>query len=741
MARFKIISTRWRSAESGWSVLNAVLEGEKGECAVVGHFPPLERGEELDVEGEWGNHPKYGRQFKAKSFTIAQPSEGEGVVRFFASGSFRSIRTKRAEAIVAHFGPLAIEILRKEPKRIGEVPGFGRRSVKLFLEDWEQLSTWREALMLLTSAGIGSSLSTRICKHYGEETLEVLRKNPYQLCDTIWGVGFGRADKIALANGLPIDSVERLEAALIHTLQLSTLDGHTYLPREQLLQKGATLLQGATSRAQGVDEERLSLFAEQLYEELPQVLQNLTTQEKLINSEGAIYLPQLHRDELTVAEWVRVALQRRARSIDPARLERALTRWSSAEGVDLDPLQRQAVLRAARAPLYLLTGGPGTGKTTALKGLVYLLGSAGVELLLAAPTGRAARRMSEVTGLNALTIHRLLEFDPKAYTFRRNQNNPFFNKCLIVDEISMVDLSLMASLLKALDSNCTLILVGDADQLPSIGPGTLFRDLLSYDKIESTRLMTIHRQGADSAIALNAQRINRGEMPRAVEAEGVEGNFHLIATHSAEESRDQLLSLVTEIIPEKYGVHPIDDIQVLIPMHKGILGTEELNRALQERLNPHGRKFRIGPVDLCEGDKVMQFKNDYESNIFNGDIGRIVGEKKNEPAAIIDFGEWVAITAEKIDQIGLAYASTIHKSQGSEYPIVVVALDRSHHRMLQRTLLYTAVTRAKKEVFLIGPPAAILQAVKSEPTVQRYSRLPELLRQGEDFLLHLHEEP
>ena len=725
----EILGTRYRQERSGWSVLSVRLKGEKKKVAAVGVFPPLENGEWAELEGEWTEHPQYGPQIKVSSFRPMDAQGGEGIVRFFASGNFRNVGQGRAKAIYARFGDKAIDLLRDDPSRIRDVPGFSARMAAAFVEDWNAAAGSRDALVLLMEAGVGPATAQKICAHFKDAALEALRENPYGICDEIFGVGFSTADRIARTLGTDVLHPRRMRAGFLDRLKHAATEGHLFLRREQLLARTRDLL---VSNTRFDDEDGANLFLERLEEQLPAELEEAERGQLLVESEEAVYLPLLYRAERTVADWISGALRNPMPDFPREDLERALDLWAERESIRLDGCQRDAVLEAATSPVFVLTGGPGTGKTTTLRGLVELLSRFGRKFLLAAPTGRAAKRMAEVTGEEAKTVHRLLEFDPHANRFGRNETNQFRGKTLIVDESSMIDVPLMSSIVRALGPGCSVVLVGDADQLPSIGPGTLFRDLLQCSSIPSARLSVIHRQGADSMIPRNAVRINSGEMPEEI-ADDSATNFHVRWTRSAEETRALLLELVSEEIPKRYGAHPMRDVQVLLPRHHGVLGTDDLNAELQRRLNADNPPFRVGGLELRRGDKMMQQRNNYDLNVFNGDVGAVVGIDPAARKVQIDFGEVVSLGVEELDDVRLAYACTIHKSQGSEYPFVVVALDPEQGKMLQRTLLYTAVTRAKSHVFLIGSRLAALRAVQHEPTERRNGRLRELLAAGDDF--------
>ena len=733
--RCRILATRWRNPENGWSVLAAKVDGEPGTVSLVGFFPEMAEGETVDVEGDWTEHPKYGRQIKATSFKPVETRDADGVRRFFASGRFRNIGQARAAAIADHFGPDAVEILKADPGRIREVPGIGRRYVAAFVEDWEALGSSRDVLLLLTAAGVGAATAQRICGAYGNNAMAVLRDDPYLLCEEVWGVGFAIADRIARSLGTdPLDA-RRQTAAILRVLGEATGEGHLFLRRDPLLARARDLLAKNTPFENEADAAD---FLERIVDALPGTLDETERERKTVRVDDAVYLPRLYRCEKRVAEWALDAMRREVPGGDPRELAETLRRWEASESIELDPCQREAILKACGSALFVLTGGPGTGKTTTLRGVVALLRAAGRRILLAAPTGRAAKRMTEVISLEAKTIHRLLEYDPVGNLFGRNADNPFADCTLVVDESSMIDVPLMASLVAALGRGCSLMLVGDADQLPSVGPGTLFRDLLECPQVPSARLDVIHRQGADSEIPVNAMRIHRGEMPEA-NPDDAKTNFHLRYVRRAEEARELLVRLVTEEIPMRFGVDPMRDVQVLLPMHKGILGTESVNEELQRRLNSASPPFRSGDLELRRGDRVMQQKNDYDHNIFNGDLGTVAGFDPRSGKVQVDFGELVELDAKEMRDVKLAYACTIHKSQGSEYPVVAIALDRSHAKMLQRTLLYTAVTRAKSHVFLIGTREAVAQAVRHEPTERRNGRLSELLASGNEFFSYLRD--
>ena len=681
-------------------------DGASAPISIVGALGGLREGEHVRLIGRTQQSPKHGDQFRVDAGYPLLPHTAAGIRAYLASGRVQGIGPRLAERLVAKFGADTLRVIEHEADRLGEVDGIGpERSRQLqmaFLDGRSQ----REALVFLAGQSVPPGLSVRIWKRYGEHTIPMVRENPYRLAEEVRGVGFLTADRIARAAGFPPDSPARAAAALVHTLNDAGDEGNVYLPRARLLERVAELL--------GVAEAA------------PPVLALLIEEGRLIADDEAIYLRWQHQAEVEAAWRLRDLLGAPVLRL-PADAAAAFERQT---GMVLADAQRRAIEAAADAPVFVLTGGPGTGKTTIVRALVHLVEAAEGKVLLAAPTGRAARRLGEATGKSARTLHRLLEFSPQENGFLRNAGEPLEATCVIVDEASMIDQQLLVALLRAIPLGTRLVFVGDADQLPSVGAGNVLADLLASGVLPSVRLTEIFRQARESRIVTNAHRILHGEPLVASDPLDEKADFFVVQAESPEKAIDLIGQLVATRIPTRFGFDPLDDVQVLAPMHKGLCGAQALNERLQSLLNPNGEVFTRGGRTYRVGDKVMQIRNDYERDVFNGDIGRI--EARSEKGLVIRFDERrVDYDGESLDSLVLAYACTVHKSQGSEYPAVVVPVLGEHWIMLQRNLLYTAVTRGKKLVVLVSQPRAVHRAVTNDQRQARCTQLARRLRTGE----------
>jgi len=705
----------FHNSDTGYSVLRLKVKGMTQLQTVVGTLPPLHEGETVLFTGEWIEHPKFGRQLQAKSCQTYTPESENGIIRFLSSGIFSGVGPKTAERIVAHFGSETLNILENTPKRIREIPGFGQKKCAAFLESWEENSQSRKVMIWLNEFEIPPGTAMRIFKRFGNNTRPMIEENPWVLAREIYGIGFRRADQIAAKMGFAANSAYRIEAGLEYTLQQASAEGHVFLPRIELLRRTAALLQ---LNPHGDDAPLL-----------PDTLGHLVSSGRVELHDEDCYLPRMYQYELKSAEWIssRAALSHPLKNNN---LQHHLQSFESKFGLKYSEEQSRCIISAVESTVFILTGGPGTGKTTTLRGILHLLDKRKENTLLAAPTGRAARRMGEVCGKEARTLHRLLEYSPAEHMFLRNEENPLEADRVIVDEMSMVDISLFYALIKAMPPRASLILIGDADQLPSVGPGNVLRDLLSCPEIQSVRLQTIYRQAAASAITVNAHKINHGEMPD----NAPEADFHMIQPRGDQSPGELIAQLVTQEIPRDLpDLNPREDIQVLTPMKQGPAGTLELNRVLQDACNPHGTERSFFGIPFRVGDRIMQTRNNYELGIFNGDTGFILHFDKREKETVVDFeGRPLRIPWNDMDQLLPAWAMTIHKSQGSEYPAVVLLLDSAHHIMLQRNLLYTAVTRAKRKVWLVSHPRNILTAVRTHKIHRRYTRLTQRISGGQE---------
>jgi exodeoxyribonuclease V alpha subunit len=713
----------YANEDTGYTVAR-VDAGRGGDLVtVVGALLGAQPGESIRMRGRWGSHPQYGKQFHVEDYTTVLPATIQGIRRYLGSGLIKGIGPVLADKIVTHFGADALEVIETQPERLIEVPKLGPKRTRLIADAWEEQKVIKEVMVFLQGVGVSTSIAVRIYKQYNDKSIDVVRTEPYRLASDVWGIGFRTADTIAKAVGIPHDSPQRIKAGLQFTLSESTGDGHCYLPEQRLIAEAVKILQVDTGLvidylAELIDEE--GVVREIVPEDEPEV---------------AIYLLPFHRAEISVAGQLRKLLsagEDRLPSFQNVDWDRALAWLGKRTGAELAPEQEQAVRLALTSKVAVLTGGPGCGKSFTVRSIVELAVAKQARVVLAAPTGRAAKRLSELTGHEAGTIHRLLELKPggdAAY----DKERPLEADLVVVDEASMVDLLLANKLVKALAPGTHLLLVGDVDQLPSVGAGEVLRDLLAPDtRIPHVRLTQIFRQAQESGVVTNAHRINAGKHPLT---KGLT-DFFLFSVDDIEETAALTVDIVANRIPKKFGLDPRRDVQVLVPTHRGPAGAGALNTLLQEALTPSkpnlperrfgGRVFRVG-------DKVTQIRNNYdkgENGVFNGTLGVVTGLDAEEQKLVVrtDEDEEVGYEFAELDELTHAYAVTIHRSQGSEYPCVVIPITTSAWMMLQRNLLYTAVTRAKKLVVLVGSAKAIGQAVRTASTGRRHTALDHRLR-------------
>lgn len=703
----------FHSEESGFCVLRIKVRGQRELATVVGSAASVTAGEYCECDGAWINDRKHGLQFKAATLRIVQPSTLEGIERYLGSGMVKGIGPHFARTLVRAFGERVFDVIEDNPDALLDLPGIGPKRRERVTRAWAEQKVIREIMVFLQSHGVGTARAVRIYKTYGDESVARVTENPYRLALDIRGIGFKTADLIAQRLGIAPDSLMRAQAGVRHVLQEIAADGHCAALREDLAAKAAALLEIPPP----VIEQAIA--AEIAEDHLV---------EEAIDERPALLLTPLQRAELGIAASIRrlgltpPAWQR----IDP---ERAIPWVEEQTGFRLSPSQHAAVAKAINAKLTVITGGPGVGKTTVVNSILKILAAKGVAMLLAAPTGRAAKRLAESTGREARTIHRLLEFDPQTLGFKRDQYSPLDTALLVVDECSMVDTVLMNQLLRAVPNQAAVILVGDVDQLPSVGPGAVLADIIASGTVETVRLTEIFRQAKSSRIIVNAHRINEGKTPAAPAPDDHDSDFYLIRCEDPEQIQDRLIRVVTERIPARFGLDPIRDVQVLTPMNRGGLGSRALNVALQQQLNPAAepRINRFGWT-YAPGDKVIQLVNDYDKEVFNGDIGRVDAIDEEEGLIRIRFDERpVDYEIDELDEVALAYATTVHKAQGSEYPAVVIPLATQHYTLLERNLLYTAVTRGRRLVVLVAEPKALGMAVARVGSNKRLTRLRERL--------------
>ncbi|MFV0546214.1 MAG: ATP-dependent RecD-like DNA helicase [Bacteroides sp.] len=693
----------YQNAENGYSILKVNVKGYKDLVTIVGHLLDVPVGSVLLCEGDWKVDKKYGSQFVVDSWEEVMPATIYGIEKYLGSGLVKGIGPKYARLIVAKFGLETIEVIENDIDRLHEVSGIGQKRVEKIRESWEKQKDIKNVMLFLQGYGVSTAYAAKIYRQYGKHSIDKVKENPYRLADDIWGIGFKTADGIAAKMGYEKNDLRRCRSGIFYTLSQLSNDGHVYADEEQLLTSAKELLEA--------DESSVS-----------EAMNQMIGANDLILDGEAIYLPPFYYAECGTANRLRALLDAKEKRND--RLSFDLEGVSKVTGMEYDEIQIAAIQQAVESKVMVLTGGPGTGKTTTTQGIIATLKTAGLSILLAAPTGRAAKRMSEATGMEAKTIHRLLEFNPMD-GYKRNDENPLEGDVLIVDECSMIDLILMNNLMKAIPTDMRLILVGDIDQLPSVGAGNVLRDIIDSQQIPVVRLTRIFRQAQSSRIVMSAHAINNGRFPDT--SNGKETDFFFIKMEDQVQVAENIVRLVKERLPQAYYL-PSSKIQVLTPMQRGHVGASSLNLALQEALNPIKTGLNRGGYSFRKGDRVMQVRNNYEKEVFNGDLGYVEEVDLEERTLMARFDDkLVEYEVSELDELVLAYATTIHKSQGSEYPIVVMPVLMSHYVMLQRNLIYTGITRAKKICVLIGSSKALGFAIRNLSVLKRNTKLKERL--------------
>ena len=699
----------YHNAENGFCVLRVKARGQRDLVAVVGHAAAINAGEFISATGWWITDREHGLQFKAASVTTTQPTTLEGIEKYLGSGMIRGIGPVYARALVGAFGDAVFDLIEQEPHRLREVTGIGAKRAARIVAGWADQKAIREIMLFLHAHGVGTSRAVRIFKTYGQDAVALITENPYRLARDIRGIGFRTADQVASRLGIAKEAMIRVRAGLSFGLAEATGQGHCGLPVAELTRSTSELIEVGAGLIG--DALRLELGDGELMADT-------------LDGEACVFLAGLYRSEQAIAERLRL-LSRGRPSWPVIDAVRAIPWVEGRTGLALAPSQREALTLAIDAKVLVITGGPGVGKTTLVNSILKVLGAKGVRVELCAPTGRAAKRLGESTGLEARTVHRLLEADPGTGGFKRGKAHPLDCDLLVVDEASMVDVPLMRALLLALPDNAALLLVGDVDQLPSVGPGQVLADVIASGAVPVVRLTEVFRQAAQSRIITNAHRINQGQMPELTAPDG--SDFYFVEAAEPEDALRKLLAVVRDRVPVRFGLDPVRDVQVLCPMNRSSLGARALNIELQRVLNPPGdqRVERFGWT-YGPGDKIMQVTNDYERDVFNGDLGIVTGLDMEEGVLTVSFeGREVEYGFGELDELVLAYATTIHKAQGSEYPVVVIPLMTQHYAMLARNLLYTGVTRGKRLVVLVGQRKALAMAVRNAGGRRRWSKLRE----------------
>ena len=773
----------YENPDTGYTVGRLSARAHAELITVVGNLASVNPGESLLLRGDWVDNARYGRQFQIEKYETILPANVVGLRKYLGSGLIKGIGPKMATRIVQRFGMDTMDIIEHTPEKLARIPGIGKHRVKIIKEAWEAQREIKNVMLFLQSHDVSTTHAAKIYKTYENDAIAVVTENPYRLADDIYGIGFVTADTIAQKLGIDKDAPHRVQAGIKYVLSQKADEGHVFQYHDDLVEACQTMLEQEpkaiaegvhaliekeevmvpdftdplhTDEAVAVDETRDSYETSHQQETLP-----TDNRQPTIDNHAAIYLAPFYYAELGVANQFLRLLSNESKDSNYDGTKQAsfvtdaiLTELEQDMGIRFALQQREAIHTAMTARAMILTGGPGTGKTTTTVGMIRLFEAQGRHITLTAPTGRAAKRLSETTGGEAKTIHRLLEFSPQINGFKRNRQNPLDTDVVIVDETSMVDLVLMNRLMQAIRPGTTLILIGDVDQLPSVGAGSVLKSLIDSRRISVIKLTEIFRQAQESMIVMNAHRINKGDFPELTG--DTDRNFFFMEADDPDEIVKLICSLIADRLPQHYDYHPIDDIQLLCPMRRGVLGTENLNKRLQEVLNLEStapaavhpfEKMRFGPQNYRQvpqfpgrsrtaggfhiGDKVMQVRNNYDYDVFNGDIGRVVAIEHVEKKVHVQFPDkQVAYDTADLGELVLAYATTIHKAQGSEYPAVVIPLHTQHYLMLQRNLLYTGITRAKERVVIVGTKQALGICIRNNQVMQRNSYLAERLQEG-----------
>jgi exodeoxyribonuclease V alpha subunit len=711
----------YTNEETGYTVAKVKVSGYLEPITAVGNLVAPTPGAVLMIKGSWLEHPKFGRQFKISSHRMKVPSSVEGIKKYLGSGLIAGIGPVMASRIVERFGEETLEVIELRTKELEKVEGIGRKRVQMIKRAWDEQADIREVMIFLQGHGVSSGYATKIFKRYGHNSISVLTENPYTLATDVYGIGFQMADRIAEKLGFEKTAPVRAEAGILYLLGQFSEEGHVYYPYELLIEKCTEILE--------VDREivveafgRIAFEKKVLTEDINSDFEEFQANQK------SVYLPQFHRAETGIAHFLS-SLFSSLKAIRRIEADKAIEWVQGQIRLELAPKQIEAVKRAISDKVMVITGGPGTGKTTIINAVIKIYRAVGAKILLAAPTGRASKRMSEATGYPAKTIHRMLGYSFQKGGFQKNQARPLEVDVLILDEVSMVDTILMYHLLKAVPPEATVIMVGDVYQLPSVGAGSVLKDIIRSQGVPVVELKEIFRQAEESLIIVNAHKINNGQIPELKSGKESLEDFYFIEQDDPEQVLKTIMELVCERIPRRFNLDPVDGIQVLSPMHKGVVGTESLNRSLQDALNPSKVRMVKGDRTFRLNDKVMQMRNNYEKEVFNGDIGRITSIDPENRKVTITF-EDIPIPYDffELDEVALAYAISVHKSQGSEYPAVVIPILSQHYILLQRNLIYTAVTRGKRLVIMVGSKRALAMGIRNDRIMRRYTYLCERLK-------------
>ncbi|GAB6035921.1 ATP-dependent RecD-like DNA helicase [Fundidesulfovibrio butyratiphilus] len=714
----ELIAVTFFSEETNYLVAKVQAKGEPGLTTIVGNMGPVTPGEELFLRGRWTTHSQYGRQFQVDFFEQRLPASLMGIKRYLESKQIKGVGPVLAGRLLEAFGDKVLEIFDEDPDRLLEVRGVTQKKLAVMMESWNGQREVRGLMLFLQTHEIPTTFAHRIFKHYGAGAVAKIRENPYTLAYDIQGVGFKSADAMALKLGFAPDCRERLEAAIVYGLFSVSDQGHMFSPRDALLDRVSSMLGGVEPHLLSDALQELEMKKRVRVEDLPQQ-----------GVEGAVYLSHFYKWEREIAERI-YALATHPAAAAKGVVEKMLPEFEREMGIELSSQQHQAVVEACHGKVFVLTGGPGTGKTTITRAVAHALGKLGFKVKLAAPTGRAAKRLSEATGLPAFTLHRLLQYSAGG-GFAHNEENKLKADALVVDEASMLDAQLCLSLLRALPLTCRLVLVGDVNQLPSVGPGNVLGDLLDSQAVDHARLTRIYRQAMESMIVVNAHRINQGQFPAQSRKAPPAADFFWVECDNPQEVQTRIVDLVARRIPATYGLDPLRDIQVLTPMHKGEVGTQALNELLRDRLNPSGKELVRGKNRFRQGDRVLQTKNNYEKDIFNGDLGWVTDVDPKAGELVVDFeGRGVLYETSELDELTLAYAVSVHKAQGSEYPAIVVPIVTQHFMMLKRNLIYTALTRARRLAVILGGAKAISIGLRNVGASRRNTHLRYRLQEA-----------